>query len=76
MLYTVHLFDTEGRPTSWEEMECASEAEAINATLDTADGRAVELWRGDRRLMWWPAVTNRVRPLPINPRRARRLSSV
>jgi hypothetical protein len=72
MIYSVHFFDGEGRETSWEEIECASDAEAINATLDAAAGRAAELWLGDRRLIWWPGEAHRSRPSPVRPRALRR----
>jgi hypothetical protein len=55
MLYSVHYFDGAGREDTWEELDCASEAEAINTMLDHAKGRAAELWDEDRRLIWWPA---------------------
>ncbi|HEY2048368.1 MAG TPA: hypothetical protein VGH03_03440 [Caulobacteraceae bacterium] len=71
MIYSVHFFDGEGRETSWEEIECASDAEAINATLDAAAGRPAELWLGDRRLIWWPGEPNRSRPSPARPRAPR-----
>jgi hypothetical protein len=75
MIYSVHFFDGEGRETAWEEIECASDAEAINATLDAAAGRAAELWFGDRRLIWWPGETRRSRPSPGRPR-APRLAAI
>jgi hypothetical protein len=65
MLYSVHFFDGEGRQTAWEEIECASEAEAINAMLDASAGRGAELWLTDRKLMSWPADG---RPRPTAPR--------
>ena len=72
MLYSVHFFDGDGREGTWEELECASEAEAINSMLDHAAGRSAELWRGDRRLIWWPADAHRARTAHIRPRAWRR----
>lgn len=73
MIYSVQFFDGQGRQTAWEEIECASDAEAINAMLDAAAGRAVELWRGDRKLIWWPAEAYRTRPSPMRQRPSRRM---
>ncbi|MBV8683042.1 MAG: hypothetical protein JO111_09230 [Caulobacteraceae bacterium] len=73
MLYSVHFFDGDGREDSWEELDCASEAEAINTMLDHATGRSAELWAGDRCLLWWPASIHRGRPTSIRPRAWRRI---
>ena len=70
MLYSIHFFDGDGRETAWEEIECASEAEAINAMLDASAGRGAELWLADRKLMWWPA-DGRTRPQTARPRAPR-----
>jgi hypothetical protein len=54
--YCLHFFDDAGSPTSREELDCASDAEAINESLDRAAGKAVELWCGDRKLIRWAAA--------------------
>lgn len=74
MLYSVHFFDGEGRESAWEEIECASEAEAINAILDASAGRGAELWLADRKLIWWPA-DGRTRSSAARPR-APRLATI
>jgi hypothetical protein len=53
--YTVYIMNTQDLRTDVEHLVCASDAEAINSTLDLADGNAAELWRGRKRLL-------RVRP--------------
>ena len=61
--YTLSFSDTQGRATNVEELDCASDAEAINALHDRAWGRPAELWRGDDKILSLPG-----RPRPHHPR--------
>ena len=62
--YTLRFFIEGGEPGGSEEIDCADDAEAINAVNDRADSRAIELWQGERMILWWPAG----RHLPIRRR--------
>lgn len=59
-LYTLRFFGDGDEPEATEEIDCATDGEAINAVNDRAEMRAVELWQGDRKILWWPA--RQVRP--------------
>ncbi|MBV8684655.1 MAG: hypothetical protein JO111_17405 [Caulobacteraceae bacterium] len=54
-LYTLRFFVQGDEPEGSEEIDCATDAEAINAVNDRADTRAIELWQADRMILWWPA---------------------
>lgn len=54
-LYTLRFFLDGDDPEGCEQIECADDGEAINAVNDRADSRAIELWQGDRMILWWPA---------------------
>jgi hypothetical protein len=64
--YTLRFFDDDGEPEETEEIDCASDAEAINAVNDRAETRSVELWLGERKILWWPA--RHPRPRRSHPR--------
>jgi hypothetical protein len=64
--YTLRFFDEAHEPDGSEDLECASDGEAINAVNDRAETRAVELWLGARKILWWPAR----RPRPAARRRS------
>jgi hypothetical protein len=64
-LYTLHFFAEGDKPAGSEDIDCATDGEAINAVNDRAESRAVELWQGGRRILWWPAHR------PLSPRRQR-----
>lgn len=53
--YTLYFFDQAQRPTDFVEFERPDDASAIEALEARRCGRAAELWRGDRRILWWPA---------------------
>jgi hypothetical protein len=54
-LYTLHFFAEGDKPAGFEEIDCATDGEAINAVNDRDEDRAVELWQGERRILGWPA---------------------
>ncbi len=69
--YTLYVFDAQGRASDFEEVFCATDAEAINTMLDRAQGRPIELWRGEQRLLSAraegarrPGLSRRARPAP------------
>jgi hypothetical protein len=53
--YTLRFFDIEGEPEGAEEIDCASDAQAINTANERAETRSVELWLANRKILWWPA---------------------
>jgi hypothetical protein len=69
--YTLRFFGDGDESEGTEEIDCATDAEAINAVNDRAETRAVELWEGDRRILWWPArrraPVRRPGPRPFTP---------
>jgi hypothetical protein len=54
-LYTLHFFAEGDEPAGSEEIDCATDGEAINTVNERAEDRAVELWQDGRRILWWPA---------------------
>ncbi|MBV8682775.1 MAG: hypothetical protein JO111_07885 [Caulobacteraceae bacterium] len=52
--YTLYFFDEAQRPSGFMEFDERDDASAIEALEIRRFGRAVELWRGDQRLLWWP----------------------
>ena len=64
-LYTLRFFVDGDEPKWSEDIECATDGEAINAVNDRADTRAIQLWQGERMILWWPArsrIPTRWRP--------------
>lgn len=57
-LYTLRFFVDSDEPAASEEIECATDGEAINAVNDRGDSRAIQLWQGERMILWWPARPN------------------
>jgi hypothetical protein len=43
------------------DFDCSTDGEAINMSLDRADGRALELWSGERKILWSAPTTPRAR---------------
>ncbi len=66
-LYTVRVLDKlDGRIVS-RQVVCATEGEAVGEMLAIAGEKAAELWRGERKILWWPG---RVTPSGRNARKA------
>ena len=53
--YTLYFYDAAKRPTGVMEFERPDDASAIDMLEIRRCGRAAELWRGNDRLLWWPA---------------------
>jgi hypothetical protein len=53
--YTLYFFDQANLSTGFLEFECADDGQALEILKARRVGRAVELWREDQRLLWWPA---------------------
>lgn len=53
--YTLYFFDQTQQPMEFVEFERPDDAAAIEMLGARRGGRAVELWRGDQRILWWPA---------------------
>lgn len=69
--YTLYLFDANIRSLCGLELICASDGEAINASLDRAAGRGLELWSGERQVLSTaatPCCGNRADAPPPPPR--------
>jgi hypothetical protein len=69
--YAIYFFDGEAASGDFDEFVCATDAEAINAMLDRAGGRPVELWSEGRKVLWWPGDPHACRRRPAQYRRCR-----
>jgi hypothetical protein len=58
-MYTVHVFDDLAAERLTQDVECASDGEAINKLLDLAGDKSAELWCGDTKVLWWPGRVQR-----------------
>jgi hypothetical protein len=72
--YTIYLFD--GRPgePQFEELECGTDAEAINMMLDRVIECPIELWCGGRKVLARPASVRCSTASPAWLRQRRALS--
>jgi len=57
--YTLYFFDEAHRSTGFMEFESKDTATAIRVLEEHRTGKAVELWEGQRRILWWPAGAGR-----------------
>jgi hypothetical protein len=64
--YTLRFFGDGDETVGIEEIDSATDAEAINAVNDKAETRPVELWQDDRKLLCLPA--RRREPRRAGPR--------
>ncbi|HEY2052173.1 MAG TPA: hypothetical protein VGH03_22755 [Caulobacteraceae bacterium] len=56
--YILYFFDQAQRPTDFVEFEQPDDSSAIETLEAQRKGRAAELWRGNSRILWWPADKN------------------
>jgi hypothetical protein len=49
--YTLFFLDSQGRTLRSETLDCATDAEAINALHDRGGSLRVELWREDQKIL-------------------------
>ena len=52
--YTLYFFDEAQKPAGFSEFDESDDASAIQSLEARRCGRAIELWRGDQRILWWP----------------------
>jgi hypothetical protein len=67
--YTLSFLDHHGRALRYEMVDCATEAEAINALHDCAGALRVELWLDDQKLLERAGETLSRRPRGSRGRR-------
>ena len=49
--YTLSFLDSQGRALQSESLDCATDAEAINALHDRRETRHVQLWRENQKIL-------------------------
>jgi hypothetical protein len=57
--YTLYFFDKAHRSTGFMDFESKDTAAAMRVLEEHRTGRAVELWVGQRRILWLPADATR-----------------
>jgi hypothetical protein len=68
--YTLSFLDEHGEALRSELLDCATEAEAINALHDRAGLHRVQLWLEDRTILELPSALRPRRPHGAHSRRS------